>query len=292
MKTALLGLAACLSVAVPAAAQDHYQSSPARRTVSEKDWGPWLGPYRAKLVPSLMQDFGERYLYAAANSALPPPRPGERRVVFLGDSITDLWDLSKSFPGKPYVNRGIGSQVTAQMLLRFHQDVVALHPAAVVILAGVNDLQGVLQQETEQQIEANYEAMADLADRHRIRVVFASLLPINNYTDNARDMLKERDPARLRALNTWLKAFCRKRGYAFADYFPALADEHGLLQRDLTRDGIHPLAAGYARMAPIAAAAIDRVLAAFSGPARRSGRYRPRRSPGSSPSSRSRSPGA
>ena len=292
MKTALLGLAACLSVAVPAAAQDHYQSSPPRRTVVEKDWGPWLGPYRAKLVPSLMQDFGERYLYAAANSALPPPRPGERRVVFLGDSITDLWDLSKSFPGKPYVNRGIGSQVTAQMLLRFHQDVVALHPAAVVIFAGVNDLQGVLQQETEQQIEANYEAMADLADRHRIRVVFASLLPINNYTDNARDMLKERDPARLRALNAWLKAFCRKRGYAFADYFPALADERGLLQRDLTRDGIHPLAAGYARMAPIAAAAIDRVLAAFSGPARRSGRRRPRRFPGSSPSSRSRSPGA
>ena len=97
MKTALLGLAACLSVAVPAAAQDHYQSSPPRRTVVEKDWGPWLGPYRAKLVPSLMQDFGERYLYAAANSALPPPRPGERRVVFLGDSITDLWDLSKSY---------------------------------------------------------------------------------------------------------------------------------------------------------------------------------------------------
>ncbi|HSI17540.1 MAG TPA: GDSL-type esterase/lipase family protein [Sphingomonas sp.] len=260
-----LAVLACLGAgllnAAPAHAQDHYQSSPARRTVVEQDWGPWLGPYRARLVPSLMQDFGERYLYAPANRALPLPRRGERRVVFLGDSITDLWDLSKSFPGKPYVNRGIGSQVTAQMLLRFHQDVIALRPAAVVILAGINDLQGVLQQETEQQIEANYEAMADLADRHGIGVVFGAILPINNYTDNARDVLRERDPVVLRALNAWLKAFCRRRGYAFADYYPALADDHDLLQRDLTRDGIHPLAAGYARMAPIAQAAIDRLLA-------------------------------
>ena len=258
---ALACIAACLLDATPVRAQDRYQSSPERHIVVEKDWGPWLGPFRARLVPSLMQDFGERYLYAPANRALPPPRSGERRVVFIGDSITDLWDLSKSFPGKPYVNRGIGSQVTAQMLLRFHQDVIALRPAAVVILAGVNDLHGVLQLETAEQIEANYEAMADLADRHGIRVVFGSILPINNYTDNARDMLKERDPVVLRALNAWLKAFCRRRGYAFADYYPALADERGLLQRDLTRDGIHPLAPGYARMTPIAQAAIDRAIA-------------------------------
>lgn len=257
---ALACMAACLLASAPTRAQDHYQSSPERRTVAEKDWGPWLGPFRAKLVPSLMQDFGERYLYAAANRALPAPRPGERRVVFLGDSITDLWDLSKSFPGKPYVNRGIGSQVTAQMLLRFHQDVIGLQPSAVVILAGINDLHGVFQQETAQQIETNYEAIADLADRHGISVVFGSILPINNYTDNARDMLKERDPATLRAINAWLKAFCRQRGYVFADYYTALADERGLLRRDLTRDGIHPLAAGYARMAPIAEAAIDRAL--------------------------------
>lgn len=85
-----------------------YRSSPERRVVVDKDWGPWLGPFRAKLVPSLMQDFGERYIYAAANRALPPPKPGERRVVFLGDSITDRWNLAASFPGEPYVNRGIG----------------------------------------------------------------------------------------------------------------------------------------------------------------------------------------
>lgn len=261
MKRSALALAALTLVAASGArAQDHYQSSPARRVVVEKDWGPWLGPYRATLVPSLMRDFGERYLYAAADAALPPPRAGERRVVFLGDSITDLWELGRFFPDKPYVNRGIGSQVTAQMLLRFHQDVVALKPAAVVILAGVNDVQGFLQQETPAQIEANYEAMADIATQHGIRVVFGSILPVNNYTDNAKTMLDERNPDELRAINRWLKSFCARRGYQYADYYAALVDEKGLLQRGLTTDGIHPLAAGYTRMAPIAAAAITRAL--------------------------------
>jgi lysophospholipase L1-like esterase len=245
-----------------------YQSSPERRVVKDKDWGPWLGPFRAKLVPSLMQDFGERYIYAEADRALPPPKPGERRVVFLGDSITDRWDLAASFPGKPYVNRGIGSQVTAQMILRFHQDVVALQPRAVVILAGINDVQGFLQQETPEQIETNWEAMADLADRHGIRVVFASLLPVNNYTDKAKDVLVERKPAELRALNAWLRAFCARRGYAYADYYARLVDGSGLLERGLSDDGVHPLAAGYARMAPVAEAAIERALRAHPTPPR------------------------
>lgn len=248
-----------LAVAMPALATP-YQSSPERRTVQEKDWGPWLGPFRAKLAPSLMQDFGERYLYAPADAALPPSH-GEKRVVFLGDSITDRWDLPSYFSGKPYVNRGIGSQVTAQLLLRFHQDVVALKPAAVVILAGVNDVQGFMQQETAESIEANDEAMADIADAHGIRVVFGSILPVNDYSDAARDVVKERHPDELRMINAWLKAFCARRGYVYADYYSALVDEHGLMQRGLTDDGVHPLAAGYARMAPIAEAAIERALA-------------------------------
>ena len=242
-------------------AEPVYQSSPERRVVVERDWGQWLGPFRAKLVPSLMQDFGERYLYAAADRALGVPKTGEQRGVFLGDSIADRWDLPRSFPNSRYVNRGIGSQVTAQMILRFHQDVVALRPAAVVILAGINDVQGFLQQETPEQIEANWETMADLADRHGIKVVFGSILPVNNYTESARDVLKERDPATLRALNGWLRRFCRQRGYAYADYYSVLVDDKGLMQRNLTTDGVHPLRAGYARMAPIARAAIARALA-------------------------------
>ncbi|MCC2975198.1 GDSL-type esterase/lipase family protein [Sphingomonas sp. PL-96] len=259
MATALL--LAVVAGSAQAQSEPVHQSSPPRRTVAEKDWGPWLGPFRQQLVPSLMQDFGERYLYAEANRKLGPPKAGEQRVVFLGDSITDRWDLAASFPGKPYINRGIGSQVTSQMLLRFHQDVVALRPKAVVILAGVNDIQGFLQQETPEQIETNWEAMADLADRHGIAVVFGSLLPVNNYTEQAKDVLKERRPETLRALNAWLRQFCATRGYVYADYAAALVDAQGLMQRPLTEDGVHPLKPGYARMAPIAQAAIERATA-------------------------------
>jgi lysophospholipase L1-like esterase len=256
----VIALMLALSTGSAWAAPGDYQSSPERRIVAEKDWGPWLGPFRAKLVPSLMQDFGERYLYAPANAALPAPKPGEQRVVFLGDSITDRWNLTASFPGKPYVNRGIGSQVTAQMLLRFHQDVIALKPSAVVILAGINDVQGFLQQETPEQIEANWEAMADLADAHHIRVVFGSILPVNNYTDAAKDVVKERKPAKLVALNSWLRAFCAARGYGFADYHAALVDGQGLMAAAYTQDGVHPLDNGYAVMAPIAERAIAQAL--------------------------------
>lgn len=238
-----------------------YRSSPERRTVEDsRDWGRWLGPFRARLVPSMMQDFGERYLYAAANAALPPPRKGEQRVVFLGDSITDGWDLAKSFPGKPYVNRGIGSQVTAQMLVRFEQDVVALHPRAVVILGGVNDVTGFLQVESAESIVANIEAMADIAQAHGIAVVLCTILPVNNYTEAARNVVAERKPAELRAINAALRAIARRRHFAFADYAAVLADDRGLMRAGLTRDGVHPLAAGYARMAPIVARALADAL--------------------------------
>ena len=253
-----LALAALLAAA-PEMAQD-YQSSPERRVVAERDWGPWLGPFRARLVPSLMEDFGERYLYADANRVLGPPKAGEQRVVFLGDSITDKWNLAAAFPGRPYINRGIGSQVTAQMLLRFHPDVIALKPRAVVILAGVNDVQGFLQRESVDQILAHYETMADLADRHGIAVVFGSLLPVHSYTPQAQGVVAERKPETLRALNAWLQRFCAARGYGYADYHAALVDGQGLLDRRWSDDGIHPLPAAYARMAPIAQAAITRAL--------------------------------
>jgi lysophospholipase L1-like esterase len=253
----LLGLAAA------AAQLPRYQSSPERRTFADdRSYGKWEDEYLARLWTAMKQDFGERYLYAAADKALPPPRPGEKRVVFIGDSITDLWDLGHFFPGKPYINRGIGGQVTAQMVLRFQQDVVALKPAAVVILAGINDLHGALQRESDEGIESNWTAMADMAEAHHIRVVFASITPVNNYTDNARGMLADRDPKRVQKLNAWLADFCRRRGYSFADYYHVMIDQRGMLRADLTSDGLHPLAQGYALMAPIAEAAIDSTLAA------------------------------
>lgn len=250
----LLGLAA-------AAAEPHYQSSPERRTFSDQpSYGEWEDAYLGKLWSGMKQDFGERYLYAEADKALPPPRRHEGRVVFIGDSITDLWDLARFFPGKPYINRGIGGQVTAQMVLRFQQDVIALKPDVVVILAGINDLHGALQRESDEGIEANWTAMADMAQAHHIRVVFASITPVNNYTDNARFMLADRDPQRIRRLNAWLADFCRRRGHSFADYHAAMVDRQGLLRADLTRDGLHPLAQGYSLMTSVVEPVIERAL--------------------------------
>jgi lysophospholipase L1-like esterase len=241
--------------------QPPYRSSPERRIVDDRrEWGPWLGPFRAKLAPSMLQDFGERYLYAAANAALPPPKRGEDRVVFIGDSITDGWNLARSFPGKPYVNRGIGSQVTSQMLVRFEQDVIALHPRAVVILGGVNDVTGFLQIESVESIVANIEAMADIASAHGVAVVLCSVLPVNNYGDAARTVVKERKPDELRRINAALRTLAAERHFAFADYAAELADGTGMMRADYTRDGIHPLREGYARMAPVANRAIRLAL--------------------------------
>jgi lysophospholipase L1-like esterase len=258
MRRWLFPLAALL---LCAGTEPHYQSSPERRTVTEqRDWGPWAGPFRDRLVPSLMLDFGERYLYAEANAALPPPEQGEQRVVFIGDSITDMWNLAAAFPGKPYVNRGIGSQVTAQMLVRFEQDVVALRPSAVVILGGVNDVTGFLQLETAEGIVSNIEAMADIAERHGIAVVLCSILPVRN-TASADYVEAERRPEVLREVNNRLRALAAERGHAYADYASALAEPDGRLRAGLTNDGIHPLAAGYALMTQVAETAIAEALA-------------------------------
>ncbi len=246
-----------LLLTATAAHAGDYQSSPPRVDAVQKDWGPWLGPYRAKVTAKMLEDFGEQYLYAPLNAALAPPAVGEKRVVFLGDSITDKWELSRFFPGKPYINRGIGGQVTAQMVVRFHADVVNLHPAAVVILAGVNDPQGAFQMPTEDEIEMNYAAMAEMAEANGIKPIFTAILPVNNYTDNARTVLEDRKPDELNRLNAWLQAYCADHHYGFIDYGPLLRDDKGLLRADMTSDGIHPNDAAYALMAPVAEKAIE-----------------------------------
>jgi lysophospholipase L1-like esterase len=239
-----------------------YQNSPPRQAAAPaRDWGPWLGPWRAGIGAKMLEDFGEQYIYAPLNAALPPPSPDAPRVVFLGDSITDKWNLAAYFPGKPYVNRGIGGQVTPQMVVRFHADVVALKPAAVVILGGVNDVQGVLQVESEPQIEANYAAMAEMAQANGIRPIFTAILPVNNYAEAARSVLDERKPAELDRINAWLKAYCAAHDYGFIDYGPALRDDKGLMRADYSTDGVHPTPAAYAVMAPIAEKVIEQVLA-------------------------------
>lgn len=198
--------------------------------------------------------------YRNENATLAAPAPGEERVVFMGDSITDNWGrvAGKFFPGKPYVNRGIGGQTTPQMLLRFRQDVVALHPAAVIILAGINDIAGNTGPETMSDIENNFSSMVDIAKREHIRVILCSTLPAS--TLGWRPGLK---PAgQVRELNAWLENYARQQNLVYCNYYPALDDGNGGMKPDLAIDKlVHPNDAGYAIMLPIAEAAIKKSLA-------------------------------
>jgi lysophospholipase L1-like esterase len=223
---------------------------------------PGLDQYRASRIAIYTDDFGELKRYREADAALAPPAAGVNRVIFVGDSITDYWKLNDYFPGKPYLNRGIDGQTTPQMLVRFRQDVIDLHPKVVVVLAGTNDVAGVTGRTRNEDIEANYASMAELARLHHIRVVFASLLPVNNSSsEDAKESYALRPPERILALNRWLKDYCAKNELVYLDYFSALVDDKGMLRRDLSDDGLHPNAAGYKIMAPLAEKTIARALA-------------------------------
>jgi lysophospholipase L1-like esterase len=227
-----------------------------------------LQKYRESKAATLRDDFGELARYGDANAALQPSAPGESRVVFFGDSITDIWHIDEYFPGKPYINRGIGGQTTPQMLIRFRQDVVELHPKVVVILAGTNDIAGNTGPESLEQIEGNYASLAEIARANNIRVVFSSVPPVHNYTPQSQNLFAGRPPEKIVALNAWLKSYCASavtggsNGCIYLDYFSAMVDDKGLLKRDLAEDGLHPNAAGYRIMAPLAEAAIEKALAA------------------------------
>jgi lysophospholipase L1-like esterase len=197
--------------------------------------------------------------YAAANAALPAPAAGENRVVFMGDSITDGWKIEGpegSFPGKPYLNRGISGQTTPQMVLRFPQDVIALKPKVVVILAGINDIAGNTGIETLEQIEGYLSSMAEMATANKIRVVFCSVTPAFDFP-----WRRGLEPApKVLALNAWIKAYAAQKGHVYVDYHSALKDERGGLPATLSADGVHPLPAGYAIMAPLVEAGIQKAL--------------------------------
>jgi lysophospholipase L1-like esterase len=227
----------------------------------------FTGDERTACLEFVASDFGRLSRYTGANAALAPKRTGERRVVFFGDSITDNWSKAGYggfFPGRPYVNRGIGGQTTAQMLLRFRPDVIDLQPDAVVILAGTNDIAGNAGPVSLEAVEQNLATMAELAKLHDIRVVLASLLPVSDDKRDAegRPLLRTQDrpTAKLRALNAWMEDYARRNGHVYLDYFSAASDASGLLKPDLNNDGLHPNAAGYAVMAPRAEQAITQAL--------------------------------
>jgi lysophospholipase L1-like esterase len=195
--------------------------------------------------------------YREENARLAPAAKGEKRVVFIGDSITDGWGHGADFfPGKPYINRGISGQTTPQMLVRFRQDVIALKPKAVVILAGINDIAGNTGPTTLEAIEDNLASMVDLAKANGIKVVLASVTPADhfNWAPGVQPVEK------IRALNAWIREYAKKRGCVYLNYYDALVDDKGAFRANLSPDGVHPNAAGYAIMAPLAEAAIKKAV--------------------------------
>lgn len=219
-----------------------------------------VAPPPLRQAAQLISDYGNLARYAADNQKVEPPAPGEERVVFMGDSITDIWGRSVKapfFPGKPYLNRGISGQTTAQMLLRFYPDVVELKPKAVVILAGTNDIGGNLGGVTLESIENNLAAMTDIARANGIKVVLASLTPVCDYH---RPQTAQRPPETINELNRWIKAYTERQHFVYLDYFSATVDDHGFFKADITNDGLHPNEAGYEIMGPLAQKAIDQAL--------------------------------
>lgn len=207
----------------------------------------------------LRSDWAGLRRYRAANDSLGAPAAGERRVVFYGNSITDSWarHFPAMFQGKPYVGRGISGQTTPQMLVRFHQDVVALRPSVVVILAGTNDIAGNTGPSTQAMIEDNLSAMTEIAKAHGIRVVLSSVLPVYDYP-----WKPGLEPApKIIALNAWMKRYAAAAGATYLDYHGAMVDARGGLPAALSGDGVHPNQAGYRVMAPLAEAAIAAALA-------------------------------
>jgi lysophospholipase L1-like esterase len=198
--------------------------------------------------------------YRNDNAALPASKVGENRVVFMGDSITDFWGRGTGvfFPGKPYINRGISGQTTPQMLIRFRPDVIALKPRAVVILAGTNDLAGNTGPSTLGMIEDNLASMVELARANHIKVVLASVTPVSDY--NYPDQTKNRPPEKIVALNAWIKSYAQHEHVVYLDYYDALLDSSRALKKELSADGLHPNAAGYAVMLPLAQKAIDKAI--------------------------------
>jgi lysophospholipase L1-like esterase len=206
----------------------------------KNDW-PWLGRFKE------------------ADLALAPPAAGEDRVVFMGDSITQVWKIEGtdgSFPGKPYINRGISAQTTPQMLVRFRQDVIALKPKVVVILAGINDIAGNTGPMTLEETEGNLASMAELAAANHIRVVLCSVTPAFDFP-----WKPGMTPApKVLALNEWLKAYAAEKGHVYVDYHTAMKDERDGLPPNLSYDGVHPLPSGYAIMTPLVEAGIEKAL--------------------------------
>ncbi len=204
------------------------------------------------------QDWANLERFKTENASLEMPKENEKRIVFMGNSITESWIsmAPEFFAGKPYINRGISGQTTPQMLVRFRQDVIDLHPAVVVILAGTNDIAGNTGPMTLEEIFGNIRSMAELARANGIRVVLASVLPAYDYP-----WRPGLEPAKkIVHLNDMIRQYAKEQGMVYLDYFTPMRDERNGLNEEYTYDGVHPNEAGYHVMGPLAEAAIREAL--------------------------------
>ena len=206
-------------------------------------------------MESQLRDWPNLAKYREANARLGLPVEGESRVVFLGDSITEAWDLSVFFKGKPFVNRGISGQTTPQILLRFRQDVIALKPAIVVILAGTNDIAENTGPTSMGMIEDNLKSMAELARGNGVHPILASVLPAAVYPWRP----EIRPIEKILGLNQWMKEYAAREGIGFLDYYSSMVNDRYGLKPEFSGDGVHPNEAGYTIMASIVADAIAKL---------------------------------
>ncbi|MEO5922357.1 MAG: SGNH/GDSL hydrolase family protein [Bryobacteraceae bacterium] len=235
----------------------------------------------ARGLADQLQDWNQLSRYHAANQQLKKQPVPANRVVFMGDSITDFWNLEQYFPGKPYVNRGIGGQTTPQMLVRIYPDVIELKPTAMVVLAGINDIARNTGPSTPEMIQQNIMAMTELAQHQGIKVILCSVMPVSDYpflrAQNAppanpapqgpggggpprTKMTGSHPPADILNLNAWMKDYAAKVKATYVDYFGAVVDERGWLKDAYSTDGLHPNAEGYKVMTVVLNAAIQKVL--------------------------------
>jgi lysophospholipase L1-like esterase len=206
----------------------------------------------------LRNDWANLARYRDDNAKVGLPAQGEKRVVFMGNSITEGWGtiMPDFFTGKPFINRGISGQTTPQMVIRFHPDVVNLKPSVVVILAGINDIAGNTGPSTQQMIEDNLAAMVEIAQANGIRVVLSSVLPAFDFPWKPGMQPAEK----VVSLNNWIKSYAAKHNCVYLDYYTPMADERKGLRSAYTTDGVHPNLAGYKIMAPLAEKAIQQAL--------------------------------
>ena len=263
LRTTVAGFALAIMFALVKLSAQEPGSVPETKTPALQQTAPLAHPdndYWRKHDAQLLTDFPGLARFKEADLKLGPPVLGENRVVFMGDSITEGWHFdgpSPAFAGKPYINRGISGQTTPQMVLRLHQDVIALQPKVVVILAGTNDIAGNTGPMTLEQTEDNLAAIAEMATANHVRVVLCSVLPAFDYP-----WQPGLTPApKIDAINAWIKAYAEKHGYIYVDYHSAMKDEHDGLAANLSRDGVHPTPAGYAIMAPLVSAGIAKAFA-------------------------------